>query len=211
MPIGAFLSGGVDSPLICKYIKNYIFSDFNTFSIGSNSKTHDETYKSTQYAKALNTKHHIEKMTAENSLDYLDEILLKAGEPIGDSSIVPAWKLSSAASSKVTVILSGDGADELFFGYERFQSIAKNHWLWNYPYYLRYFIRGIDRLIFDDKFVNECVLSSTPGDSHFGLHSKHLMIFMNSASTFFEKCFLPRKLQIFINILILKTKMGYYI
>ena len=178
--IGAFLSGGVDSPLICKYIKNYVPSDFRTFSIGSNSKIHDETYKSNQYAKALNTIHHVERITSENSLDYLDEILFMAGEPIGDSSIVPAWKLSSAASSKVSVILSGDGADELFFGYERFQSIAKNHWLWNYPYYLRYLIRGIDRLIFDDKFVNECVLSATPGESHFGLHSKQTNKFYNS-------------------------------
>ena len=125
MPIGAFLSGGVDSPLICKYVKNYLFSDFSTFSIGSNSKTHDETYKSNQYAKALNTRHHIEKMTAENSLDYLDEILIKAGEPIGDSSIVPAWKLSNAASSKVTVILSGDGADELFLDMKDFNLLQK--------------------------------------------------------------------------------------
>ena len=65
-------------------------------------------------------------MTAANSFQYVDRILAKAGEPIGDSSIIPTWKLSNVANSKVTVILSGDGADELFFGYERFQSIAKN-------------------------------------------------------------------------------------
>ena len=179
VPLGAFLSGGVDSPLICNYAKNYIGSDFNTFSIGSNSKTHDETYLSNQYARALKTKHHIGKMTSENFLDRLDDILTKAGEPIGDSSILPTWKLSNIASSKVTVILSGDGADELFFGYERFQSIAKNHWLWNYPFYLRYLLRGLDRLVFNDKFINECVLSSTPGDSHFGLQSKHSKDFYN--------------------------------
>ena len=76
--------------------------------------------------------------------------------------------------------ITGDGADELFFGYERFQSIAKNHWLWNYPYYIRYFLRGLDRLVFNDKFINECVLSSSPGDSHFGLHSKQSKNFYNS-------------------------------
>ena len=177
VPLGAFLSGGVDSPLICNYAKNYITGDFNTFSIGSDSEIHDETHQSSQYARALNTKHHIEKMTSENFLEGIDDILMKAGEPIGDSSILPTWKLSNIASSKVTVILSGDGADELFFGYERFQSIAKNHWLWNYPFYLRYLVRGLDRLVFNDKFINECVLSSSPGDSHFGLQSKHTNAF----------------------------------
>ena len=179
VPLGAFLSGGVDSPLICNYAKNYITGDFNTFSIGSDSAIHDETHQSSKYARALNSKHHIEKMTSENSFSYIDDILRKAGEPFGDSSILPTWKLSHTASSKVTVILSGDGADELFFGYERFQSIAKNHWLWNYPFYVRYFLRGLDRLIFDDKFINECVLSSSPGDSHFGLHSMQTKDFYN--------------------------------
>ena len=179
VPLGAFLSGGVDSPLICNYAKNYINGDFNTYSIGSDSVIHDETHQSSEYAQALNSRHHIEKMTSENSFSYIDDILRKAGEPFGDSSILPTWKLSHTASSKVTVILSGDGADELFFGYERFQSIAKNHWLWNYPFYIRYFVRGLDRLVFDDKFINECVLSSSPGDSHFGLHSKQTKDFYN--------------------------------
>ena len=179
VPLGAFLSGGVDSPLICKYAKNYIIGDFNTFSIGSDSAIHDETHKSSEYARALNSKHYIEKMTSENSFNYIDDILRKVGEPIGDSSILPTWKLSHTAASKVTVTLSGDGADELFFGYERFQSIAKNHWLWNYPFYFRYFLRGLDRLLFDDKFINECVLSPSPGDSHFGLHSKQAKDFYN--------------------------------
>ena len=95
------------------------------FLLVLDSKIHDETYKSNQYAKALNTTHHMEKITAENSLDYLDEILFKAGEPIGDSSIIPAWKLSSLASSKVTVILSGDGADELFLDMKGFNLLQK--------------------------------------------------------------------------------------
>ncbi len=180
VPLGAFLSGGVDSTLICKYARKHVYGDFNTFSIGSNSKIHDETYRAIAYSKFLKTKHHIEKMTAKNSMARLDKILSDAGEPIGDSSILPTWILSNTASSKVTVILSGDGADELFFGYDRFQSIAKNHWLWNYPFYLRYLLRGIDRLIFNDRFINECVLASTPGESHFGLHSKH-------SSNFYEK------------------------
>ena len=75
--------------------------------------------------KFLKTKHHIEKMTAKNSIALLDKILISAGEPIGDSSILPTWILSNIASSKATVILSGDGADELFFGYNRFNLLPK--------------------------------------------------------------------------------------
>ncbi len=179
VPVGAFLSGGVDSPLICKYAKKYIDGVFNTYSIGSNSSIHDETHQANAYSKELKAEHHIEKMTSKNSIEFLDNVLRNSGEPLGDSSILPTWKLSNIASSKVTVILSGDGADELFFGYERFQSIAKNHWLWNYPFYLRYLIRGFDRLIFNDKYINECVLSSSPGKSHFGLHSRQSTKFYN--------------------------------
>ena len=197
VPLGAFLSGGVDSPLICNFAKNYIKGEFKTFSIGSNSKIHDETQKSIEYAKALKTKHHIEKMTSGNSLDYLDDILVKIGEPIGDSSILPSWKLSNVASSKVTVILSGDGADELFFGYERFQAIAKNHWLWNYPFHLRYFIRGLDRLLWNDKYINECVLANCPGDSHFGLHSKQTGDFYDHLVPGLKNISLPENYNIY--------------
>ena len=56
-----------------------------------------------------------------------------------------------------------------FLGIIGFNQLQKNHWLWNYPFYLRYLIRGFDRLIFNDRFINECVLASTPGKSHFGL------------------------------------------
>ena len=136
-------------------------------------------------------------MTSGNSLDYLDDILVKIGEPIGDSSILPSWKLSNVASSKVTVILSGDGADELFFGYERFQAIAKNHWLWNYPFHLRYFIRGLDRLLLNDKYINECVLANCPGDSHFGLHSKQTGDFYDHLVPGLKNISLPENYNIY--------------
>ena len=121
--------------------------DFNTFSIGSNSKTHDETYRAIAYSKVLKTKHHMKKMTAENSIALLDKILISAGEPIGDSSILPTWILSNIASSKATVILSGDGADELFFGYNRFQSSCQKPLALELSFLFKIFLRGIDRLI----------------------------------------------------------------
>ena len=172
VPLGAFLSGGVDSPLVCYHACYNNFNDFETFSMGSDSLVHDESYLSSQYAESLGTKHHTVKMNANNSLDALEKAVAAAGEPIGDLSILPTWEVSKLASSRVTVALSGDGGDELFFGYERFRSIAKNHWLWSFPYPLRFLIRGLDRMFVNDKYVNECVLAKTPGEAHFGLHSR---------------------------------------
>ena len=172
VPLGAFLSGGVDSPLVCYHACYNNFNDFETFSMGSDSLVHDESYLSSQYAEFLGTKHHTVKMNANNSLDALEKAVAAAGEPIGDLSILPTWEVSKLASSRVTVALSGDGGDELFFGYERFRSIAKNHWLWSFPYPLRFLIRGLDRMFVNDKYVNECVLAKTPGEAHFGLHSR---------------------------------------
>ena len=169
VPVGAFLSGGVDSPLISSYANS---ENFKTFSIGSDSPIHDESYLSKKYADSLNTIHHSVEMNAVNSIEALNKSIYSAGEPIGDFSIIPTWEVSRLASESVSVVLSGDGADELFFGYDRFRSISKNHWLWFWPYHFRYFIRGLDRLVFNDKYINSCALSKTPGDAHFGLQSR---------------------------------------
>jgi len=172
VPLGAFLSGGVDSPLVCAQACSKTTKDFETFTMKTNSVVHDESHLSRQYAEFLGTKHHIIEMNANNSLDSLEKAVAAAGEPLGDISILPTWKVSKLASSRIKVALSGDGGDELFFGYERFRSIAKNHWLWPFPYPLRYLVRGIDRFFFNDKYVNECVLAKTSGEAHFGLHSR---------------------------------------
>ncbi|MBH10220.1 MAG: asparagine synthase (glutamine-hydrolyzing) [Candidatus Marinimicrobia bacterium] len=172
VPLGAFLSGGIDSPLICFNACKHFFKNFSTFSIGSDSYIHDESLLSELFAEYLGTKHHSIKMDGSNSIHALKEAVEASGEPLGDFSLLPTWQVSKLAKSKVTVALSGDGGDELFFGYDRFQSIAKNNWLWFYPYIIRYLIRGMDRMVFNDKYVNECVLSNTPAESQFGLHSR---------------------------------------
>ena len=172
VPLGAFLSGGVDSPMVCYHASSNNPNNFETFSMGSDSPVHDESFLSRQYAEFLETKHYTVEMNAKNSLEALEKAVAAAGEPLGDFSILPSWQVSKLASSRVTVALSGDGGDELFFGYERFCSLAKNHWLWSFPYPIRYLVRGMDRLFVYDKYVNECVLAKTPGEAHFGLHSR---------------------------------------
>jgi len=172
VPLGAFLSGGVDSPLICYYASRLRNKTFDTFSMGSDSVAHDESRQATEYANYLKTPHYMTYMNAENSLEILERAVESAGEPFGDFSIIPTWQLSKLAKEKVTVALSGDGGDELFFGYERFRSITKNYHYWRYPFWLRYYLRGIDKLIYNEKHINECILASKPGEAHRGLHSR---------------------------------------
>ena len=172
VPLGAFLSGGVDSPLICYFAKNNLDEKFNTFSMGSDSADHDESIQAMKYANSLQSSHYSTHINAKNSLDALEKAVVSAGEPFGDFSIIPTWQLSKLAKGKVTVALSGDGGDELFFGYERFRSIGKNHRFWHYPYWLRYYLRGLDKLIYNERHINECILAPSPGEAHRGLHSR---------------------------------------
>jgi asparagine synthase (glutamine-hydrolysing) len=158
--------------LICYYAKNKTENEFNTFSMGSDSPIHDESMQAQKYANFLKTTHYTTHMNANNSLEALDGAVASVGEPFGDYSIIPTWQVSKIAKEKVTVALSGDGGDELFFGYDRFRSIGKNHSFWHYPYWIRYGLRGLDKLIFNEKHINECILSSNPGTSHWGLHCR---------------------------------------
>ena len=172
VPLGGFLSGGVDSPLICYFASKKSKNRFQTFTIGSDSNIHDETAKSFNYSKVLNTEHYSNLMTSLNAIESLDKSIESVGEPFGDFSIIPTWQVSKLAKEHVTVVLSGDGADELFFGYERFKSIMKNYHYWGLPYIIRYILRGMDKFFFNESFVNECLLSDSPGDAHKGLHSR---------------------------------------
>ena len=172
VPLGAFLSGGVDSSLICYFANKYKKNKFNTFSMGSDSAVHDESFQAQKYADDLGTTHYSTFLNAENSLDILKKAVASTGEPFGDFSIIPTYKVSMMAKEQVTVALSGDGGDELFFGYERFHSVAKNHSLWNKPFLVRYLIRGMDKIVFNEKHYNECILAPNPGEAHMGLHSR---------------------------------------
>ena len=172
VPLGCFLSGGVDSPLI-SHNASVLSNDFiETFSLGSDSDKHNEIYFANQYSKCLKTKHYTTLLNSENANDVLEKSVLSIGEPLGDLSILPTWELSNLASKTVTVALSGDGGDELFFGYERFQSIAKNHWLKKLPHSLKYLLWGLDKLTFNSSYINDCILYKSPGKAHFGLNSR---------------------------------------
>lgn len=172
VPLGAFLSGGIDSPLIAHYAKSNIIDSLKTFTIGSDSQIHDESDDAASYARLIGTQHTHRKMDASDSLKIIQKVMGAMHEPMADFSIIPTWLVSQLAKEQVTVALSGDGGDELFFGYERFESVSKNYPFFGLPYFLKYGFYGMDKLLFDNQHFNSALLFPSPGKAHRGLHSR---------------------------------------
>jgi asparagine synthase (glutamine-hydrolysing) len=171
VPLGAFLSGGVDSPLVCAYAKRHK-KGIEVFSIGSDSKVHDESERAKQFAEALQLKQHLWKLDANEMQIYWDEAVASLHEPLADFSILPTYLVSKLAKKHVTVALSGDGGDELFFGYERFWSIGKNINYHHLPAFARKAIYGVDKLMSKNKNVNSNLVVARQGYAHEGLHNR---------------------------------------
>lgn len=119
VPLGAFLSGGVDSSLITALMAAQVPGDVRTFSISFPGTTHDESRWSTVAAAALKTEHRSYPVQYDIQGLFTD-MIRHFGEPFGDSSALPTWRLCEHTRRSVTVALSGDGGDELFGGYERY-------------------------------------------------------------------------------------------
>jgi asparagine synthase (glutamine-hydrolysing) len=172
VPLGAFLSGGIDSPLVVSMAQEKVGRKMKAFSIGSDSKVHDESDDAAWYAKTIGVEHHLEKMNAGSALAILPEVLGSMRDPMADFSIIPTYLVSKLARQEVTVALSGDGGDELFFGYERFFSLGKNfsrlkdpNWKKKFDYYLNF-------KLLKNKKVNSALLSNDLGAYHAELHSR---------------------------------------
>jgi asparagine synthase (glutamine-hydrolysing) len=120
VPLGAFLSGGIDSSIIVGLMSQLSSEPVRTFNIGFED---DITYDETAYARLIATRfrtHHTEFRVRPKAIDLLEKLIWHYDEPFGDSSAIPTYMVSELARQHVTVALSGDGGDELFAGYERF-------------------------------------------------------------------------------------------
>ena len=118
VPIGAFLSGGVDSSLVTALMVEEGAGTVKTFSMGFADRRFDESRHARAVAEHLGTDHHHETVSID-PLDSLDRLIRVYQEPFGDASAIPTIQLSRLTRRHVTVALSGDGGDELFFGYPR--------------------------------------------------------------------------------------------
>ena len=119
VPLGAFLSGGVDSSSVVAAMARSGEGDVRTFSIGFRERDYDELDFARLVARPFAT-HHREAVLEPDVLDVLEDLAWYLDEPFGDASAIPTYMVSKLAASEVTVVLSGDGGDELFAGYDRY-------------------------------------------------------------------------------------------
>ncbi|MGZ3884201.1 MAG: asparagine synthase (glutamine-hydrolyzing), partial [Bacteroidia bacterium] len=119
VPVGCFLSGGLDSSIISALAKQH-HNDLHTFSLGFEDEPYfDETAYAEQVAKHIRSKHHVFKLKNTDLLENIDPFLNSIDEPFADSSAFNVFVLSKYTRQQVKVALSGDGADELFMGYNK--------------------------------------------------------------------------------------------
>jgi len=126
VPLGVFLSGGIDSSAIAALAAKHVpAGQLNTFAIGFNEPSFDESAHARFVAERLGTKHREEILDLDKSVALLPEIIAKLDEPLGDGSLLPTYLLSRFTRQHVTVALGGDGGDELFAGYDPFRALQK--------------------------------------------------------------------------------------
>lgn len=121
VPLGAFLSGGVDSSVIVALMREHTRAPVKTFTIRFDNPEYNEADHAAAVARHLGTEHHEQTCTDAQMLAVVDRLPEMYDEPFADSSAVPTYLVSKIARETVTVALSGDGGDELFFGYPRYR------------------------------------------------------------------------------------------
>jgi asparagine synthase (glutamine-hydrolysing) len=174
VPLGAFLSGGLDSSAVVAMMSQTAASGVKTFSIGFDNSTYNELPYARAVANHFGTEHHEEIITPD-AVGLTEKIVRELDEPLGDFSVFPTYMVSEMARKHVTVALSGDGGDELLGGYETYIAEQTARRYSRLPGWLR---KGM---------IEPVVSLLPPTDKKKG--------FVNKSRRFIEGCRLPAHLQ----------------
>jgi len=136
VPLGVFLSGGLDSGAVTAAMAGLGTQEIRTFNVGFEVSKYDETQFAELVSRHLGTTHETFRIRAE-ATDLLPKLLWHLDEPLADATIIPTYLLSEATRRRVTVALSGEGGDELFGGYTHYQGMHLNRWLSGLPFWVR--------------------------------------------------------------------------
>ncbi|WP_299520381.1 asparagine synthase (glutamine-hydrolyzing) [Winogradskyella sp.] len=137
VPIGSFLSGGIDSALVSSIASEVADSKINTFSIGFDNPDYDESKIAQEFASIIGTNHDTTICKPSEFLELVPKLVKVYDEPFADSSALPSLLLNKVAKEHVTVALSGDGGDESFIGYNHFDSLIKHKRIIDLPFWFR--------------------------------------------------------------------------
>lgn len=149
VPVGAFLSGGIDSSLITLYAAEFSKRKIDTFSVGFEYDDFNELPYARNVSKIIDSNHH-EIILNASHLEIANELIDEYGEPFADSSMIPTYYVSKFASSSIKVALGGDGGDEVFAGYKTYnQALRMQKWFNNA--WTEYFINLFSKFILKEK------------------------------------------------------------
>jgi asparagine synthase (glutamine-hydrolysing) len=145
VPVGALLSGGIDSSVVVALMRRVASGPVRTFSIGFDQPDYDESRYARLVAQRFDTDHH-ELVVKPDAAATIPRLVWHYNEPFADSSALPSLAVCEMARGFVTVALNGDGGDESFFGYERYRSARLAGWLDRVPPF-RWGVRAASRLL----------------------------------------------------------------
>ena len=125
VPVGTFLSGGVDSSAVAAFMARQSSAPIKTFTMGFPSFGFDERAEAAAFASRLGAEHHAFEATPEAALAIVDQLIAQYDAPYADSSAIPTWLLAQQTKQEVKAVMTGDGGDELFAGYRRYGYFAQ--------------------------------------------------------------------------------------
>ncbi len=181
VPLGAFLSGGLDSSIVTAIMAEESQSPVQTYSIGFVEKEYDESNRAQLMAAHIGSQHHVHMLDYKDVVHEIDDIIAYFDEPFGDSSAIPSCYVARLASRDVKVVLTGDCADELFGGYEKYLANYYRDKFLNLPVWLQHTIRRVTEWMPHTRLTNAVlrrikkVLSSTEL-SDFDLHYQYMCL-----------------------------------
>jgi asparagine synthase (glutamine-hydrolysing) len=164
VPLGAFLSGGVDSSAVVAFAAESSAVPLNTFSIGFESQQHDESKFARLVALRFGTNHH-ELIAGAATPELIDDIVWHYDQPFGDSSAIPSFQVARLTQPHVTVVLNGDGGDESFAGYDRYQ-LSRFAGYFRLPVQLRAGLQGMARHVSPFLGRGQRLLQGSMGDPY---------------------------------------------
>lgn len=147
VPLGVFLSGGVDSSLVAAYAAENSVEKINTFSIKFGESDFDESHYAKAVGNALGTNHYTFECSPNEGMHLIEDYLKYYDEPFSDSSAIPSMLLSRETKKKVTVALTGDGADESFMGYKRYDYLNLIGYMMRFPSPLKAVLHGSSEVL----------------------------------------------------------------
>jgi asparagine synthase (glutamine-hydrolysing) len=171
VPLGVFLSGGVDSPLVSAIARDQAGDQLEAFTIANPGWAQDEGLDAERYARALRLRQVRHDAIAEETEAAVDDVREAQYEPFADFSIIPTLMVSRLAREHVTVALSGDGGDELFFGYERPVSLLGAARQFGWPYPVRALRYAAQRSLSATR-PSDVPMHRTAGDYYFAVNSR---------------------------------------